>query len=146
MSIQLTINALEYYYEYEIFPGFDRCKHGIEDSFEYLSESIQLQQEIIKLKKQEDLDANENERTLENLKRYWLEDTSNPQAILDKYKKELENELYWCPKNIESAKERGWDNDVILYQERLEHAEKQIKLLETYTIDDVEKITGKRPF
>lgn len=139
----LIIEALEFYYENETFMEFDRNKGGIEYSFEMLKKSIQVQEIIIKMKKEIGMNATENEEEYEKIKKYWNEDLENPNEIIEKLKEELEYDLEWIPREIENSKERGWGEE---YEaellNRYKDSKEKLKKVKTYTERDVKKITG----
>lgn len=139
----LIIEALEFFYENETFMEFDRNKGGVEYSFEMLKKSIQLQEIIIRMKKEIGMDTTENEEKYEKIKKYWNEDLENPNEIIEKLKEELEYDLEWIPREIESSKERGWGKK---YEEELmnryKDSKEKLEKVKTYTEKDIEKITG----
>lgn len=146
MNNLLMIEALEFFYEKEI-PSQRNDSDGIESDFQILAKRIQTQLEIIKLKKQENIDTKENEETFKNLKRYWINKTNNPEELINNFKEELKNILYWAPIFIQTMKENSWsDDEIMIHQKRLDDAKEKIKFVANYLSKDIVKITGVQPF
>lgn len=145
MNIPLLIKALESYYDHELSSDRSRC-YKLEPYFQILKESIETQSEIISLKKQANMDTEENVRTLIKLQKYWTEKSKDPAELVRILKEEADEAIHWCQVEAKNALAKGREKELPYHIERLKEAEEKKKLVATYTSEDAIKITGERPF
>lgn len=144
MNYSLLITALEHYYTEEVYREYDRGKTGIETSFKILRNCVEVQHNIIELKKIIGRDCSTNEKELEKLECYWNEDVMTPKELLEKVIEFCEEKLYWYPRELQTAKENGWSTERL--EMLIEKYTKRLEEVKNYKESDIELITGQNPF
>lgn len=139
MNIPLIIDSLEEFYHKTLLPILNRY-YNIETYFVALNKSIETQFEIISLKKQIQMDTEENEKERKRLQENWSGTANDLKIFFVNLGNNVDRTIHSYQSIIAECSNSAYNH------EKLKMAKEKKKDAILYTIDDVEKITGKRPF